>query len=244
MAQRIIAMWSGPRNISTALMRSWASRSDTQVIDEPFYAHYLKETGYDHPGAREIIAAYETDWRLVIDQLLARDNGKAIYYQKQMTQHMLEHIDRSWLSEIANCFLIRDPRRMLLSFAKVIPNPQLDQTGLPQQVELFNTVRRATGRIPPVIAARDVLRHPEATLRRLCAALDVAFDRVMLCWRPGKHASDGIWAKHWYASVEASTSFAPYQEDETPVPENMRALLDECQELYAQMAPYCIRQDD
>lgn len=225
-------------------MRSWASRSDTHVIDEPFYAHYLQETGYDHPGAREIIDAYETDWRLVIDRLLANDNGKAIYYQKHMTQHMLQHIDRSWLSEISNCFLIRDPRRMLLSFARVIPNPQLDQTGLPHQVELFKYVKQATGQIPPVIAARDVLRNPEATLRLLCNALDVAFDCAMLRWRPGKHASDGIWAQHWYASVEASTSFAPYQEDETPVPENMRALLDDCQALYAQMAPYCIRQDD
>lgn len=225
-------------------MRSWASRSDTRVIDEPFYAHYLQQSGYDHPGAREIIAAYETDWRQVIDQLLTNDNGKAIVYQKHMTQHMLEHIDRSWLGKLSNCFLIRDPRRMLLSFAKVIPDPRLDQTGLPQQVKLFNTVRQATGRVPPVIAARDVLRNPEATLRRLCAALDVAFDPAMLRWRPGKHASDGIWAKHWYAGVEASTGFAPYQEDDTPVPANMRALLEDCQELYSQMAPYCIRRDD
>ncbi len=244
MSQRIIAMWSGPRNISTALMRSWASRGDTHVIDEPFYAHYLHATGYDHPGAGEIIAAYETDWRLVIDQLLANSGSKAIYYQKHMTQHMLDHIDRSWLSEISNCFLIRDPRRMLLSFAKVIPNPRLDQTGLPQQVELFNTVKQATGQVPPVVAARDVLRDPEGTLRRLCAALDVAFDRAMLGWRPGKHASDGIWAKHWYAGVQASTGFAPYQEDDSPVPDNMRALLDDCQQLYDQMAPYCIRQED
>ena len=225
-------------------MRSWASRSDTRVIDEPFYAHYLQETGYDHPGADEIIAAYQTDWRLVIDQLLAPDSGKAIYYQKHMTQHMLQHIDRSWLSRISNCFLIRDPRRMLLSFAKVIPEPSLDQTGLPQQVELFNYVRQATGKVPPVIAARDVLRNPEGTLRRLCAALDIAFDRAMLRWRPGKHASDGIWAKHWYAKVETSTGFAPYQEDDTPVPDNMRALLDDCQALYEQIAPFRIGQDD
>lgn len=244
MAQRIIAMWSGPRNISTALMRSWASRSDTRVIDEPFYAHYLKETGYDHPGARDIIAAYETDPQRVIDGLLASDNGKAIYYQKHMTQHMLEHIDRAWLTEISNCFLIRDPRRMLLSFAKVIPDPRLDQTGLPQQVELFNFVRQATGCTPPVIAARDVQRDPEASLRQLCAALDVAFDPAMLGWPPGRHASDGIWAEHWYANVEKSTSFAPYQPDDTPAPETMRALLDECQELYAQIAPYRIGQDN
>ena len=148
MAQRIIAMWSGPRNISTALMRSWASRADTRVIDEPFYAHYLQQTGYAHPGAQEIIDCYETDWRLVVDQLLDNGSDGRIFYQKHMTQHMLEHIDRSWLPLISNCFLIRDPRRMLKSFAKVIPNPRLDQTGLPQQVELFNYVRQATGSTP------------------------------------------------------------------------------------------------
>ncbi len=240
MSQRIIAMWSGPRNISTALMRSWASRADTHVIDEPFYAHYLQHTGYDHPGAHEIIDAYETDWRLIIDRLLANGKREQIFYQKHMTQHMLEHIDRSWLRKISNCFLIRDPRRMLLSFAKVIPNPRLDQTGLPQQVELFNTVREVTGTIPPVITARDVLRYPEATLRCLCAALDVAFDQAMLRWNPGKRDSDGIWAKHWYANVERSTGFAPYEEDDTKVPESMRELLSECQALYDQMATYCI----
>ena len=240
MSQRIIAMWSGPRNISTALMRSWASRADTCVIDEPFYAHYLQHTGYDHPGASEIIDAYETDWRQVIERLLMNGRREPIYYQKHMTQHMLEHIDRSWLRKVSNCFLIRDPRRMLLSFAKVIPNPRLDQTGLPQQVELFNAVKEATGVVPPVIASRDVLLDPEGALRRLCAALDVAFDRAMLRWAPGKRDSDGIWAKHWYAIVERSTGFAPYEEDDTPVPENMRALLSECQALYDQMASYCI----
>ena len=133
MSQRIIAMWSGPRNISTAMMRSWASRSDTRVVDEPFYAYYLQHTGYDHPGADEIIGSGETDWRKVIDNLLNKGNDKPIFFQKHMTQHMLDDVDRTWLRKVSNCFLIRDPRRMLLSFAKVIPNPGLDQTGLPQQ---------------------------------------------------------------------------------------------------------------
>lgn len=240
MAQRIIAMWSGPRNISTALMRSWASRADTRVIDEPFYAHYLQHTGYDHPGAAEIIRHYETDWRLVVNRLLANDAGEAIYYQKHMTQHMLGHIDRDWLLKITNCFLIRDPRRMLLSFAKVIPDPHIEQTGLPQQVELFNYVRRASGTAPPVIRARDVLQNPDGILRALCAALGVPFDLAMLRWEAGRHKSDGIWAKHWYMSVERSTGFAPYIEDDTPLPAKMGRLLDECQALYDQMEPYCI----
>ena len=222
-------------------MRSWANRSDTEVVDEPFYAHYLQETGYPHPGADEVIAAYATDWSDVVEQLLAEiDDGKSIRYQKQMTHHMLEHIDRSWLKEVTNCFLIRDPRRMLLSFAKVIPNPRLDQLGLAQQVELFNYVRDLTGEAPPVISSRGVLQDPEGSLRKLCERLDVHFEEDMLCWPAGKHERDGVWAKHWYARVEKSTGFAPYQEDSTPVPERLRDLHAECERLYDQMAPYCI----
>jgi len=233
-------MWSGPRNISTAMMRSWESRSDTRVIDEPFYAHYLRHTGYDHPGADEIIRCYETDWRVVVEGLLADRAEEPIVFQKHMTQHMLKHIDRSWLNAVSNCFLIRDPRRMLLSFSKVIPKPRLDQTGLPQQVEIFNWVRAASGTTPPVIEAKDVLRDPERTLRVLCAALGVSFDRAMLSWKAGARESDGIWAKHWYASVEKSTGFAPYTEDDTPLPAEMKGLLEACRGLYEQMAPYCI----
>lgn len=244
LAQRIVAMWSGPRNISTALMRAWASRSDTRVIDEPFYAHYLLKTGHKHPGAQEIIKHYETDWRKVVAALLRHDGSEAIFYQKHMTQHMLEHIDRSWLPKVSNCFLIREPRRMLLSFAKVIPNPRLEQTGLPQQLALFNSVREASRMTPPVIRARDVLQDPEGSLRRLCHALDLPFDPAMLSWSAGPHPSDGIWGKHWYGSVEASTSFAPYHEDHSPLPAHLTGLLEECQALYNQMEPYCISEAD
>ncbi len=222
------------------MMRSWESRSDTRVLDEPFYAHYLSHTGYDHPGADEVIACGETDWRKVVESLVTTGGAEPIYFQKHMTQHMLEHIDRSWLSKVSNCFLIRDPRRMLLSFSKVIPNPSLDQTGLPQQVEIFNAVRAATGAIPPVIAAKDVLLNPERALRNLCAALDLSFDRAMLHWRAGRRASDGVWAKHWYAAVEGSTGFAPYKQDDRSLPARMKRLLDECQGLYEQMAQYRI----
>ena len=234
-------MWSGPRNISTAMMRAWESRADTRVVDEPFYAHYLARTGYEHPGADEVICCGETDWRAVVRGLVADCGATPIFFQKHMTQHMLAHIDRSWLRQIAHCFLIREPRRMLLSFAKVIPNPRLDQTGLPQQVEIFNTVRDASGAVPPVIAAKDVLLNPERMLRKLCAALDLPFDRAMLRWKAGRRASDGVWAKHWYGAVERSTGFAPYMEDDSPLPAQMNGLLEECQELYEQMSEHCIR---
>ncbi|MCY3799774.1 MAG: HAD family hydrolase [Chloroflexi bacterium] len=239
--QRIIAMWSGPRNISTAMMRAWESRADTRVIDEPFYAHYLAETGLDHPGADEVIRCGETDWRKVVECVATNLGAESILFQKHMTQHMLEHIDRSWLGRVSNCFLIRDPRRMLLSFSKVIPNPSLDQTGLPQQVELFNLARDMTGAVPPVIAAKDVLLNPERMLRKLCGALDVGFDRAMLSWAAGRRDSDGVWAKHWYGAVERSTGFSRYVEDDTPLPAQMNGLLDECRALYEQMARHCIR---
>lgn len=239
--QRIIAMWSGPRNISTAMMRAWESRADTSVIDEPFYAHYLAETGLDHPGADEVIRCGETDWRKVVECVVTNVGDESILFQKHMTQHMLEHIDRSWLGRVSNCFLIRDPRRMLLSFSKVIPNPSLEQTGLPQQVELFSLVCEKTGAVPPVIAAKDVLLNPERTLRKLCAALDVKFDRAMLSWAAGRRESDGVWAKHWYAAVERSTGFAQYTEDDSPMPAQMNGLLNECNALYEQMARHCIR---
>ena len=222
-------------------MRAWESRSDTRVIDEPFYAHYLACTGYEHPGADEIIRSYETDWRKVIEDLLDDGGDEGIVFQKHMTQHMLKHIDRSWLSRVSNCFLIRDPRRMLLSFSKVIPNPVLEQTGLPQQVEIFNAVWAMTGEVPPVVAAKDVLLNPERTLRKLCAALEVPFDRAMLCWRAGGRETDGVWAKHWYASALQSTGFAPYREDDRPLPTAMKGLLADCRRLYDQMAPYCIK---
>ncbi len=222
-------------------MRSWASRSDTTVIDEPFYAHYLQFTGYDHPGAEEIIATYETDWRRVIDGLVPDGSSAGkIVYQKHMTQHMLKHIDRSWIAQVSNCFLIRDPRRILLSFSKVIPDPRLDQLGLAQQVEIFQYVRKVTGTVPPVISSRGVLTDPEGSLRGLCALLDLPFESAMLRWQAGRHEGDGIWAKHWYASVEKSTGFAPYRHDDSPLPQHLRGLLDQCQGLYEQMAEHCI----
>lgn len=238
---RYIVMWSGPRNISTAMMRSWGNRADTVVIDEPFYAYYLQETEYAHPDADKIIAHYETDGHKIITQLTERiPDNKCIFYQKHMTHHMLESIDRTWLTEVTNCFLIRDPRRMILSFAKVIPNPTIDQMGLSQQVEIFHEVCVRTGEVPPVLSAQDVLRNPKKMLVKLCEVIDVPFDDAMLQWKAGRRETDGIWAKHWYTSVEKSTGFMPYQEDDTPVPEHLLALLEECQLLYDQMAQYCI----
>jgi hypothetical protein len=232
---RHIAMWSGPRNISTAMMRSWGSRSDTYVYDEPFYAHYLTHTPYrdQHPGADEIIATYQTDWRKVVEMLIgAIPNGKTLSYQKHMTHHMLEGMSIEWVAQVTNAFLIREPREMLVSLAKVLPDPQIDQTGLPQQLALFEHVCNLTGSIPPVIDAADVLKNPPKTLMLLCESLDVPFDEAMLSWSQGKRETDGIWAKYWYDAVEHSTGFEPYQPKSVSVPDSLRNLLHSCESIY------------
>jgi hypothetical protein len=203
-----VAMWSGPRNISTAMMRAWGNRPDTFVCDEPFYAYYLEKTGYEHPGAGEVIATGETDWRKVIAQLTGDvPGGKRIFYQKQMTHHLLPEIDRDWLGKVTNCFLIRDPAEVIVSYIKKNNDPTLEDIGFVQQAEIFDWVREHTGTIPPVIDAHDVLENPERVLRLLCAAIGVEFTNMMLSWAPGLRETDGIWAKHWYNEVAKSTGF-------------------------------------
>ncbi len=231
-----IAMWSGPRNISTALMRSWGSRSDCHVTDEPLYAHYLLATGLDHPGREATLARHETDWRRVVSWLTGPvPDGKTIWYQKHMAHHLLPDVGRDWLDELTHAFLIRDPREMLLSLAEFLPDIRVEDTGLPQQVELFRR-RRARGDEPAVVDSRDVLLAPEPTLRALCARLGVPFDRAMLRWEPGLRETDGAWAPYWYAKVEQTTTFGRYEPKEEPLPERLRPVYDACLPLYEELA--------
>lgn len=228
-----LALWSGPRNISTALMRSWENRPDTAVCDEPLYAYYLQQTGLDHPGRDEILAHHEPDAARVIAFLTGPvPGGKAIFYQKHMAHHLVDGLPLDWLDDLQHGFLLREPRAMLTSLLQVLPEAALSETGLPQQVDLFDRVRAATGRTPPVIDARDVLEAPEPMLRALCAAFGVPFQPAMLHWPPGPRSTDGIWAKHWYARVEQSTGFAPYRPKPDAVPDDRRELLAACRELY------------
>jgi hypothetical protein len=241
MAQEIrrIAMWSGPRNISTAMMRSWGNRSDTFVCDEPLYAHYLLKTGAPHPGADEVIRHHEADWRKVIAWLTGyRPEGKAVFYQKHMTHHLLPEIDRGWLDQVENVFLIREPREVLTSLIRVAPDSGLADTGYPQQVEIFELVRERTGRVPVVVDSRDVLDNPNRLLRLLCKALDLEFTEAMLSWPAGPRDTDGIWAKHWYAAALDSTSFQPYQPKRQAVPDHLNGVLAEAEGLYQQLHPH------
>lgn len=229
-------MWSGPRNISTALMRSWGSRADTFVCDEPFYAHYLLRTGAPHPGREEVIASQENDWRRVAEWLTGEiPEGKRIFYQKQMTHHLLAEMGREWIENVSNAFLIREPRGMLVSLLRVTPGAGVADTGLPQQWELFERVRGSTGRVPPVIDCRDVLENPEGILKRLCEALGVPFDPAMLSWEPGRRPTDGVWAKHWYASVERSTGFHRHVRSDETVPASHAGVYQECLGYYERL---------
>jgi hypothetical protein len=228
-----IAMWSGPRNISTALMRSFGSRPDTAVCDEPLYAHYLAHRPFEHPGRDEIVARGETNWRRVAAFLTGPvPDGKAVFYQKHMAHHLLPEIGREWLGALVHAFLIREPREMLLSLAKVTPHPSALDTGLPQQLELLEEIERRTGRTPPVIDARDVLGDPPALLVRLCAALGLAYTPAMLTWEPGPRATDGVWARHWYAEVFRSTGFAPWSPRPGELTLELARVHAECLPLY------------
>lgn len=228
-----LAMWSGPRNISTAMMRSWGNRPDTFVCDEPLYAHYLARTGLDHPGAQEVLAAHEGDWRNVVAWLTGPvPEGRRIFYQKQMAHHLLPEIDRDWLGSLTHVFLIREPQAMLLSLLHHIPEPTLEDTGLPQQVEIFETIRRESGRMPPVTDSRDVLEDPGRVLRGLCDALEVPFFPEMLSWPAGPRHTDGIWARHWYGQVLRSTGFRPRVDREERLPSRFQDLLSRCREHY------------
>ena len=234
-----IAMWSGPRNISSAMMRSWGNRPETCVVDEPFYAFYLTATRKKHPGANEVIAAGEIDCRKVVAQLIGPlPSGKRIFFQKQMTHHLLPEIDREWLGVVTNCFLIRDPREVIVSYIKKREDPPLEDLGFVQQAELFDFVRERTNAIPPIVDAKDVLENPERILRLLCKAVGAEFSESMLSWPPGLRETDGVWAKHWYGEVARSTSFEPYRATHAEVPKHLLEIDQRCRECYDRLYEY------
>ena len=231
-----IAMWSGPRTVSTALMRAWENRPDTVVADEPLYAFYLDRTGLDHPGRDEVIASQPTDWRVVLAGLTGDPlpAGVSISYAKHMTHHLLPEVDRAALAPLRHAHLIRDPRELLASYARVRAEPSLDDLGLRQQAEIFETFGG------PVVDSRDLLTEPEGTLRSLCRALDVPFDAAMLSWPAGPRDSDGVWAPHWYASVHASTGFSAYRPPAGLLPARLEPLARQCEPYFSRLHEYRI----
>jgi hypothetical protein len=231
-----VAMWSGPRNISTALMRSFGARSDTLVVDEPLYAFYLTATGLDHPGRAEILASQPTRWEDVAAALTGPvPGGAGVYYQKHMAHHLLPAVGRDWLGRLRHAYLVRDPAHVVASYAKVRGEPTLTDLGYVQQVELF----RAFG--GPVVDAADVLRDPAGVLSGLCAALGIAYQPAMLSWPAGRRDTDGVWARHWYAAVERSTGFGRSDPRPAEVPSTLRWLVDAARPYYDELAAHRLR---
>ena len=203
-------MWSGPRNISTAMMRAFENRQDTSVSDEPFYAAYLAESGLLHPMRAEILTSQPQDPERVISEITGPvPNGREVWYQKHMTHHMLPSFDRSWIDRVYNAFLVRSPESVLASYVEKRADVTLEEIGLPQQVALFDRVADRLGQAPPVLDGADVLANPRAALTVLCARCGIAFDPAMLAWPAGARSSDGIWAPAWYDKVIQSTGFGP-----------------------------------
>lgn len=209
-----LAVWSGPRNISTALMRSWENRPDTRVVDEPLYAFYLDRTGLDHPARDEVVAAGEPDWRVVVDDLTAAP-VEGVYYQKHMTHHLIPELPREWIGALTNFLLIRDPAEVVASYVRSRSAVVAEDIGLVRQTQLYDQLGGEGGGVP-VIDAADFLRDPETHLRWWCDHIGVGFTDAMLHWPAGPRDSDGVWAPYWYDAVLASTGFEPYRPRELP----------------------------
>jgi len=231
-----IAMWSGPRNISTAMMRAWENRGDCAVSDEPLYAAYLAATGLDHPAREEVIGAGETDPAKVVEALLGPvPGGKPLWYQKHMSHHLLPGMAHDWIHALHNVLLIRDPAEVVASYVKSRATVTPEDIGLPQQARLFDELAGHSGAAPPVIDAADFLRAPEAHLRALCARLGIEFSERMLHWPPGPRDSDGVWAPHWYEAVWASTGFQPWREREVQLEGEAARVADACRPAYEKL---------
>jgi hypothetical protein len=233
-----IAMWSGPRNISTAMMRAFENRTDCAVVDEPFYAAYLARTGLDHPMLEDVLASQPQDWRVVAERL-ATDEPAPVFYQKQMAHHMLPDFGLEWTASCRNAFLIRDPAGVLASYVKKRAEVTLEDIGVVRQRELFDREADRLGRSPPVVEGADVLADPAGVLSALCEALDIPYTDQMLNWPAGRRGSDGVWAPAWYEAVERSTGFeAPERAQEAPLTDDLKRIADQARPHYEALARY------
>ena len=226
-----VAMWSGPRNISTAMMRAWENRPDTTVVDEPLYAAYLHRTGLDHPAREQVVASQPIDPSAVV-QALRTDAATPVHYAKHMAHHLLEDMDLDWVRDFRNVLLVRDPGEVVASYVRSRESCEPADIGLLQQVRLLEVLQGQGARTPPVIDAGDFLRAPEAYLRWLCDWLGIGFTDAMLHWPPGLRDSDGVWAPHWYDAVARSTGFEPWRPREVELDAHDTAVAQACRPAY------------
>lgn len=233
-----INIWSSPRNISTALMYSWRQRSDSSVVDEPLYAHYLRVTGLDHPGREAILASQDSDGDAVVRDLMLGPWDKPVVLFKQMAKHLVS-LDRGFLDQCTNVLLTRDPREMLLSFSKVVPDATLAETGFTEMVEILDA-SLAAGNPPIVVDAGGLLRDPVHVLVELCSRLGLSYDDAMMSWPAGPKPEDGVWAPHWYASVHESTTWSPWTRRTGELSTELTSVLAEALPLYRRLQEYAI----
>ncbi len=236
-----ICLWSGPRNVSTALMYSFAQRPDTEVFDEPLYGHYLahSDARHYHPAADRVIASMDTDGSRVVREVLLGDHHRPVVFFKNMAHHLV-HLDWGFLTRLRNVILTREPSEMLSSYARTVAKPTLKDTGYPTQVRLLEYLRDV-GRTPAVLDSRELLLDPRGVLTELCRMLGIPFDERMLAWPPGPRREDGVWAEYWYEQVHRSSGFRPYQPKQGPFPIELEPLLEECRPLYERLYEHAIK---
>ncbi|WP_339610943.1 sulfotransferase family protein [uncultured Planktosalinus sp.] len=235
-----ISLWSGPRNISTAMMYSFAQRTDTKVFDEPLYGYYLRNSKAKeyHPGAEEIINTMETDGSKVVDMMLTNRDQPLLFF-KNMTHHLLPELDRSFLKQLVNVILTRDPLEMLPSYAEVVETHTLYDVGYKLHLDIVDQLQAEN--LPVIVLdSKSVLRNPKEQLQKLCAAINIPFDPDMLSWTPGARPEDGCWAKYWYGNIHKSSGFNAYQPKSTPFPEKLKPLLEECLPFYEKLKSFAI----
>lgn len=234
-----LCVWSGPRNVSTALMYSFAQRADTRVVDEPLYGHYLRVSGARHPGRESVLAAMDCDGDRVVRDLVLGPCDRPVHFLKMMAHHLVE-LDWGFLSRTTNVLLLRDPREMLPSLAVQLPRPELRDTGFALQTRLLDHLR-GLGQEPCVLDARELLLDPHGVLTQLCERLGLVFDERMLSWSPGPRPEDGVWAPHWYANVHRSSGFERYRPRRDPLPPELTALYEQCLPHYQRLHALAFR---
>ena len=237
--QKKIAMWSGPRNISTAMMRSFENREDTYVIDEPFYAYYLKKTNLNHPLRQEVISSQESRLNNIIESITGLiPNNKMIWYQKHMVHHIPRNINMDWVKSFENCFLIRHPKDVIISYSKRNSINGIGDLGYIHQKYLFQKIKKITGKYPSVFDSKDILLNPKKYLKIMCNDFKIDFSEKMLDWPKGPRETDGVWASYWYKNVMNSTSFNIYKESKKKFPPKYNYLLEECLPYYEYLYSY------
>ena len=237
-----INLWSGPRNVSTALMYSFAQRQDTTVVDEPLYAHYLRVSGIDHPGRAETMASQDSDGEQVVSKMILGEYERPMVFFKQMAKHLID-LDERFLAQTTNVLLIRDPHLVLNSYAKVVETPEADDVGYRRQYEIWRYLLDL-GQHPIVLDGSEIRKDSEAVLRELCRRLAIPFDPDMLRWKPGPRPEDGVWARYWYQEVHRSTGFKPYEQQEILLPPHLQAVAEELMPYYEPLSKLAIKANE